>query len=116
MARQRDYKAEYRKRVEKARKEGYSGYGQKRHRLQKMEKLRTELQQQRSAMMESLGGGNTGDAVVFSDIPPSRMRKIEEAKQWGASQKDLQDLYDMAGEHDSDFWRSWREMYDRVAG
>lgn len=108
--RQRDYKAEYRARVKRARAEGYKGYGQKRYQRARMLKLKSQLEQDIAALVEQYGG----ETVTFEEVAPNRLRKLDEAKQMGATDEDMKWLYDLARTQDSQFWKAWRELYNKM--
>jgi hypothetical protein len=103
-------KAFYRKRSARAKAEGYRTYGTKRYRLERMHKLKSELDSNLKDLVDMYGG----NVVTFEDIAPDRLRKLEEAKRFGASEDDMKWLYDLARTHDSQFWKAWRELYNRM--
>lgn len=109
--RQRDYKAEYRKRVEKARRQGYTGYGQKRYQIHKMNELRDKVDKDVAELVSQYGG----DVVTFEEVAPQRLDKLNLLRNKGATAEQLGALYDKARKNDSSFWAEWRATYERVS-
>jgi hypothetical protein len=108
--RKRDYKAEYAKRVEKARRQGYTGYGQQRYQTAKMRALREKVDKDVRELIDQFGG----ETVTFEEVAPQRLDKLNMLKERGANAEELQRLYDTAKSKDSRFWAEWRATYERM--
>jgi hypothetical protein len=75
--------------------------------MERMQKLKTELDSNLKDLVDMYGG----EAVTFEAVAPDRLRKLEEAKRFGASKAEMEWLYELARTQDSQFWKAWRELY-----
>lgn len=100
----------YRRRVERAKSEGFSGYGQKRYRVEKtkkLEQLKTKLEDE---LEKQFPGIVTADVL---DLPPNRQYAYDRLVESG---KFTQEELDMlrAAAYD-EFWQVARPMLNRLS-
>lgn len=102
MPRQRDYRREYQQRVQRARTEGYKGYGQKRYQTVKAARQKAASPQaQLQAMFP--------DAVLFTDLPKQQKKAYNRLTEYGVNRRELNDLLASG----PDFWKQARPMLER---
>jgi hypothetical protein len=100
----------YRRRVERAKAEGYAGYGQKRYRQQKQTKLQEIQTRFETELEKQFPGIVTADQL---DLPPDREYAYERLLNSGKfTEEELQMLRAAAFD---EFWQIARPMLNRLS-
>lgn len=101
MARQRDFKAEYARRTQRAKQRGFKSYGQERKYRHVQKQLKDEFP-------------NLTDITDMLPSPEERYKakRLDMLRGKGASKEDVEALYGMS--EDASFWKLYRSMYDKT--